>query len=243
MRIMLCDDDAGDLQGLKTLVEQYWKKRGLPSPEICVTLSSADLIRRVKAGERYDVYVLDILMTEGDGISVARIIRENGRKSIIIYATASPEFALGAFGVFASGYLLKPVRESAFDECMDFALSRRLSREESTIPVKCRDGIVNVNVGRVMFVQNVSRVMRIYMEDGEVVESVYIRQPFEEELRELLKNVYFIQPHKSFVVNLEFVEKMLLHDFVMRDGTVVPISRNNLAATKKRYLEYLAKAE
>lgn len=243
IKIMLCDDDTEDLQDLKGLVERYWQRRGLPVPEIYLTQSSAELIRRVKDGENYDIYFLDIMMEERDGIDVARTIRETGRKSIIIYATSSPEFALGAFGVYASGYLLKPVAEETFCECMDFALNRTFPVGESTISVKSRDGIVNINTSQLMYVQNVSRVMRICMADGEVIESVYIRQPFEEELKDLLKNARFLQPHKSFVINLDYVEKLLLHDFVMRGGTVIPISRKNLTATKKRYLEYLSKAE
>ena len=42
-----------------------------------------------------------------------------------------------------------------------------------------------------------SRVMRICMADGRVIESLYIRQPFEEELKDLLKNARFLQPQKS----------------------------------------------
>lgn len=243
IKIMLCDDDTEDLQDIKGLVERYWQKRGLPVPDIHLTQSSAELIRRVKEGEYYDIYLLDIMMTERDGIDVARAIREAGRKSIIIYVTSSPEFAFGAFGVYASGYLLKPVAEETFCECMDYALNRAIPAEDSTISIKSRAGIVNINTSQLMYVQNVSRVMRICMADGEVIESVYIRQPFEEELKELLNNERFIQPHKSFVINLDYVEKLLLHDFVMRGGTVIPISRKNLTATKKRYLEYLSKAE
>lgn len=228
---------------MKKLVEWYWRERGLSVPEIHTTQSSTDLIRRVQEGERYHIYILDIMMGEEDGISVAKAIREAGTKSLIFYASSSPEFALGAFGVYASGYLLKPVGREAFAECLDFALQRLFPRKQNTISVKSRTGIVNVNTDRLMFVQNVSRVMRIYMEDGEVIESVYLRQPFEEELKELLDNPRFIQPHKSFVVNLDYVERMLPHDFVVQGGTAVPISRNNLAVTKKRYLEYLSKTE
>lgn len=243
MKIMLCDDDTEDLQDMEGLVKRYWQRRGLPVPEIYLTQSSSELILRIKEGEYYDIYLLDIMMAERDGIDVARAVREAGRKSIIVYVTSSPEFALGAFGVYASGYLLKPVAEETFCECMDYALNRIFPSVESAISIKSKNGIVNINTGQLMYVQNVSRVMRICMADGEVIESVYIRQPFEEELKELLKNVRFIQPHKSFVINLDYVEKLLLHDFVMRGGTVIPISRKNLTVTKKRYLEYLSKAE
>ena len=119
IKIMICDDDTEDLQHLKGLVERYWQGRRRPVPEIYLTQSSAEPIRRVKDGENYDIYFLDIMMEERDGIDVARTIRETGRKSIIIYATSTPEFALGAFGVYAGDCLLKPVAEETFCECMD----------------------------------------------------------------------------------------------------------------------------
>lgn len=243
IKIMMCDDDARDLQELKNLVWDYWTAHGMSEPEIHMTSSSGELIRRVQAGEYYDIYLLDVMMDEEDGIAVGKAVRETGRgrDSALIYVSNSPEFALGAFSVYASGYLLKPAGPEAFAECMDHILNHRPQKRETFLAVKCKDGIVNVDTDKLMWVENVSRVMHFYLDGGSTVESVYIRQTFEEQLKGLFANPLFLQPHKSFVVNVEYVEKMLPHDFVMADGAVIPISRNNLAAIKKRYLEYLSK--
>ena len=82
-----------------------------------------------------------------------------------------------------------------------------------------------------------------YMEQGKVYESVYIRRPFEQELDRPLQDSRFIQPHKSFVVNMDHVEKMMAHDFLMSDGSVIPISRNSLSQTKRGYLEFLSRMD
>ena len=243
LKIVLCDDDIKDLQYMNNLVERYRSERGISGVEISTCSTAADLICRIENGEFFDIYILDILLEEEDGISLGRTIRESarGKESSFIYVSSSSDFALGAFGVYASGYFLKPVEESRFAECMDRILNQRAQGREKAIAVKSRDGIISVDVDRLMKVENTARVMQFSLEGGAVVESVYIRRPFEEQLKNLLQDRRFIQPHKSFIVNMAYVERMLPHDFIMTDGTVVPISRNNLTITKKRYLEYLSR--
>lgn len=241
MKIMLCDDDEQDLQTLERLIKYYCNIGRLEPADIRTTRSANSLIKDLRAGKYGDIYILDIMMEEKDGISLGEEIRRIHPESIIIYVTSSPEFALGAFGIWASGYLLKPVEETRFAACMDHVMKQFPEKEERLLMIKSKEGIITINRNKLMRVENVSRVLHYYMEDGSVIESVYIRQPFEDQLKELLQDFRFIQPHKSFVINAEYVEKMVHRDFVMTDKSVVPISRAGQAMVKKRYLEYLSK--
>lgn len=243
LKIIMCDDDERDLDQIVGMVERYRSRHEEQVFAVEQTLSVTRLMEKLREGERHDIYILDIMMDEGDGISLGREIRQLSPKSAIIYVTGSPEFALGAFSVYANGYLLKPVNENQFIECMNHAVHQLQTREESIYTFKSREGIVNIELGRLLRVENISRVMHFYLEGGESYESVYIRKPFEKQLEQLLADERFIQPHKSFVINMEHVEKVLAHDFIMTDGVIVPISRNNLAMVKKRYLEYLSKSD
>lgn len=243
LKIIMCDDDTKDLQALAEMVERY-RDRHDEQTFVCEKTQSASwLLDRLKQGERFDIYILDIMMEEQDGISLGKKIREYSPRGAIIYVSSTADYALGAFGVYASGYLLKPVEPEAFEECMNRVLHQMQPREENIYTFKSRDGIVNIEMSKLIRVENVSRVMHFYMEDGTVYESVYIRKPFEQQLEKLLSDGRFIQPHKSFIVNMEQVEKVLPHDFEMSDGTIVPISRNNLPTAKKRYLEHVSKSE
>lgn len=107
--------------------------------------------------------------------------------------------------------------------------------------IKGRDETVLVKPEQIVRVEHVSRVMQFYMSDGSIYTSIYIRQPFEAELEQLLSDGHFIQPHKSFIINMDYISEVTPREFVMTDGAVIPISRNN-GEVKKQYLEYLTRA-
>lgn len=107
--------------------------------------------------------------------------------------------------------------------------------------IRCRDEAVLVKPEQIVRVELVSRAMHFYIADGEEYTSIYIRQSFEAELEELLVAGNFIQPHKSFIINMDYITDVAAQEFVMTDGAVIPISRNN-AEVKKQYLEYLTRA-
>lgn len=243
LKIIMCDDDERDLRQIAELVEDYRNLRPEQPFMIEQTASVAELKRNLEQGKNYDIYILDIMMEEQDGISLGKMIRERSARSAIVYITSTPEYAMSAFGVYASGYLLKPVDESKFFECMDRTVSMMKPREERVYTFKSRSGIVSIELGRLVMVENVSRVMHFHMDHGEVHESVYIRKPFEVQLEQVLQDGRFIQPHKSFVVNMDHVERMMAHDFLMSDGSIVPISRNNMAHVKRGYLDFLSGIE
>ena len=240
---MICDDDERDLRDMTSMMELYQERHEEQAITIEGTTSARELLHGLESGERYDVYILDVMMEEADGITLGRSIRGRNSRCAIIYVTSTPEFALGAFSVYASGYLMKPTSEKEFFDCMDRVADQLRPREDNIYTFKSRDGIVSIDLDRLVRVENVARVMHFYMDDGEMFESVYIRKPFELQLENLLNDRRFIQPHKSFIVNMDQVEKVMTHDFMMTDGTVIPISRNNLALAKKRYLEYLSNME
>lgn len=71
--------------------------------------------------KRNNVYVifLDIEMPAMNGLEAARKIRALCPKTNIIFITGYSEYALEAFSVYASGYLLKPITENQIREALD----------------------------------------------------------------------------------------------------------------------------
>lgn len=242
-RVMICDDEEKDLLEIREMVENYQKKRAgeVPRMEFFSSPSADRLGQSLLEGMRYDIYFLDIMMDGPEGLRIGEQIREMDDSAMIVFVTSSPDYALQAFGVFASAYLQKPVSPDQLEVCMDRLLLRMRPMGRRLFSIKSRDGMIQAEFGQITRVENVSRTMHFHMADGQVYTSVYIRQSFEVQLEELLLDGRFIQPHKSFVINMDYIEKVMPHDFVMTDGTMIPISRNNTSA-KKQYLEYLSRA-
>lgn len=83
--------------------------RQLPQVEEAVGFTDPKAALAYLAGHPADVAILDITMPEMDGITLAARIKEAHPQTAILFLTAYKEYALDAYSVHPSGYLLKPV--------------------------------------------------------------------------------------------------------------------------------------
>ena len=60
-----------------------------------------------------------------------------------------------------------------------------------------------------------------------------------EDLESQLDDPRFLRCQRSFLVNLDFVRGVLGSNFILSDGTQVPVRRESRAAMKTRYEQYL----
>ncbi len=82
-----------------------------------------------------DFAVLDINMPEMDGITLASNIHRISPETAILFLTAHPQYAVDAWKVHATGYVLKPItRERLSDELNYAAEWRRGRAEKEQIP-------------------------------------------------------------------------------------------------------------
>lgn len=66
-----------------------------------------------------DVAFLDVKMGEMDGLTLAKQVKEVCPSCFIIFVTGYSEYAVDAFKLRASGYLLKPVRQKDIETELD----------------------------------------------------------------------------------------------------------------------------
>lgn len=130
MRILIVDDEAMMLEEM-----QYLVKEVRPEAEISCADSYGKALT-FAGQEAFDVAFLDIEMPGMDGLTLARKLKDKCPDMNIIFATAYSKYAVDAFSMYASGYLLKPVKEEQLEEA--FAHLRIPIRyEDDKLRVQC----------------------------------------------------------------------------------------------------------
>lgn len=238
IQIAVCDDDKREVKGLKKRLAEYESNSDV-SFQTSFYDKPEELLRDLEDSAACEIYLLDILMPGVSGIEIGRKIREKNENAVIIYVTSSPDFALDAFGVFAQRYLLKPVKEEDFRKVMDYAVmcSKQVPRFFS---VKTSDGQQMFMYDDIEFIENKSRAIHIHTREGQEIKSKFIRQSFESLMQDVLLENNFIQVHKSYIINMEYVQVYSYNQLTMQSGELIPVSRNRQVEVKRKYLQYMS---
>ena len=73
------------------------------------------------------------------------------------------------------------------------------------------------------------------------MESVCLRKAFEKEAEELILSGAFLQPHKSYIVNMDYIDSLKTAELVLTTGEHLRISKNRHGYVKKTFADYLEK--
>ncbi len=116
----ICVDDEKLVLGLTVSL-----CRELPQkPEVKGVMNAGEALDWLKENKA-DIAILDINMPDMDGITLAARIKEEHPDIAIIFLTGYTQYAIDAFRLHASGYLLKPVSRECLSAEVDYALSGR----------------------------------------------------------------------------------------------------------------------
>lgn len=240
MHIVICDDRIEDLANIEKMLLKY----SIYHPNIDFEMEKFSdaykLLDKIQNNQLADIYILDIIMSEVTGIDIGNQIRKSGRKSIIIYITSSADFALDAYDIHAVRYLVKPVCEEKFFEAVDCALSYIDVKRGSVYIVKTKDGLEQVPYSQIEYIENSSRMLEVNLTNGGKIKSIFIRQSFDEEIKELLNDRSFIKVHKSFLINLRYIKKLNRSNVIMESGASIPVSKKSTVNVKREYLLFVS---
>ena len=83
-----------------------------------------------------DLSILDINMPETDGIELAARIKQMRPETAILFLTAYREYALDAYAVHPTGYLLKPVSQEKLEAEVLYACGDKLKPNHAHVQIR-----------------------------------------------------------------------------------------------------------
>ena len=237
LRIALCDDDEKQLNQAAALLNTYLQPRPHLHGQVETFRSGGALLARAENAGGFDLYVLDILMPELDGINTGRHLRALGEGGEIIYLTSANDFAADSYDVQAFSYLLKPVEQGKFFQVLDQAVKKLKQRRSSAIVVTTADGPRRILLEHIRYVERMGRCMRYYCTDS-TVDSQTIRVSFREMAAPLLADRRFFLCGASFVLNFQHVAGVNGQTALLDNGQTVVLPRAAAPEFKKAWGNY-----
>lgn len=230
MKIAICDDEEFFLVQLKGLLEA------------CNNTKDKLVIEEFRSGEellsgfstdKYDAIILDIEMDGLNGIDAAQQIRSIDSSVIIAFLTSHQEFAIHGYEVNAFRYILKGQPEQMFRRQL-VSIIEEYQQRHICFPIQCKNELHSIAVSDIVYFEVFKRTIVLHTE----------KQQYEYygKLSDIEKDsrlIGFIKPHKSYYVNLGFIGSVKPTELSMKNGDIIPLSRNQRQYVTDRFLEFL----
>jgi DNA-binding LytR/AlgR family response regulator len=235
LHIAVCDDNIDELSNMVQLIDLYRTSRHL-NCEHAVFPNGFELISALEKGKRFDIYCLDIMMPGFTGIDAAKEIRTFDKTAPILFFTSSPEFALESYSVKAINYVLKPISKEklffTFDELLE---QIKLEKDENAVIIKGNEGIQKILISNLIFAEVIGRNVLYHLRSGKVIEST---EAFSPVCDNLMKYGCFMKPHRSYLVNMQYVDTIENHQITLQTLSSVPVAQGKAKEMKQQYLNY-----
>jgi len=235
IKAIIVDDEPNCCKTLSLLLNRY-------CPAVQVTGSYSNGIEALQAinTSSPDLVFLDIQMPRMNGFEMLEKLKTISFH--LIFTTSYDQYALKAFRVSAIDYLLKPV------DCEELQNAVQKVVERSTIPVMeqlqilyqkalhpasainkialpTMEGLQMVLIDSIIYCSSEDNYTNLVLKNKtKIVVSRTLK-----EVEEMLEDHPFVRVHRSYLVNINEIEKYLRSDggyLLMTDGSSIDVSRN-----------------
>ena len=214
--IAVCDDECLERIHISAEIRRCMEELGIPC---CIEQfhSGKELL---KALGRFDLIFLDILMEGMDVMETARRCRELAFETRLVFLSSSRRYVFDAWDVEAFSYLVKPVEKEKLKNVLRRAAGkeRRLPRDYILISRERQKSKVFLDSVRYFEI----RGRQIDIHDRQGIVTFYEKIGV---LEKQLAGKGFFRCHKSYLLNLKYVESYNRQEAILDNGERIPIAR------------------
>ncbi|HBF4104905.1 TPA: response regulator transcription factor [Clostridioides difficile] len=224
-RIVICEDDITQIAFLRECILKSLE--GISSQIELFEFNSGEELLETNL-EGIDIFFLDIKMLQLTGMDVAKIIRETNDTSEIIFITSIVDYIQEGYKVRAYRYLLKPIDFGDLNESILSCISDIIKKRENFMLIENKGIINKILINSIMYIEVRKKVLTIHTKN----DTYYTKNSMDKIELELEKYNFF-RCHKSYLINLEYIQFICKKTVVINDEDV-PVSKYRMADLKKK---------
>ena len=234
--IAICDDEKYFRIREEQLIKKYMEKKACKC-KIDVFNSGKEILDLKKTISQYNIIFLDVNMEEIDGIETAKEIRKITKDAYIVFVTAFVTYALEGYKVDAVRYLLKDDEclEKAINECLETILYK-MDYDKNKMLFEFQEEKKEIYLEDILYIESNLHKLIFHMAGEDVTKyTMYARL---DDINVLLQKNGFCRIHKSYLVNLRYVESVERYKVAFVNGGSLGISKSRYLDTRNECVCY-----
>jgi DNA-binding LytR/AlgR family response regulator len=219
---IVTDDEPVARKGLQGYIE----KTGFL--ELVAVCEDAMQLNTVLKQQPADLLFLDIEMPYITGIEFLKNLANPPK---VIFTTAYERYAIQGYELDVLDYLLKPISPDRFlkavNKAYDYFQSKQ-GNEQAYFFVKTDNKLEKIQFDEILFIEAMENYVAIYTGDKKIITHSTLKA-----INEKLPGNRFIQPHKSYLVNINRIDAI--------EGNVLHVTKYEVPVSKYQKEEVLEK--
>ncbi len=222
LSIAVCDDEIIECCNMEKRIKKIIEEMKIP----CIIRQFQSGGELLQALESFDIVFLDIMMQEMDGMKTAQLFRKKASDKILIFVSSSREYVFEAYDVEAFQYLLKPVEDRKLKNVLQKAVLKTERRSQEFIIVSSQRQKKKLFLDDIYYFEIKGRIV-----DAHGPEGIFTYYEQMGELENKLQDKGFFRCHKSYLVNLKYVDGYNRQEAILENGERIVIA-------KRRYEDF-----
>lgn len=229
LRTLIIDDEPIALEKLRLYVSK------VPFLELAGSCNNAiDAINLLSQSE-IDLIFTDINMPDLNGMELVSSLT---KKPIVVFITAHSQYAVDSYKLSALDYLLKPYDFADFQRAANKAFNMASSQQtrtpgtDSSIFIKVDYRYLRVNFADIRYVKGYGEYLQVFVSGS--ASPLLTLSSFAAIMQQLPGN--FVQVHRSYIVNMNQIERIERGRIILDQDTDIPIG-NNFKASLQEHLQ------
>lgn len=231
INVIIVDDEANARLLLRSMLSDY-------IPDVHVLDEAANIpeaIKKIHIHKPHLVF-LDIEMPGYTGLEILDFFDKERIEFDIVFVTAYSEFAVNAFDLNASDYLLKPIKKEKLERAVERVRQKLEAKSVSPISIdksslddkialQSSEGLTLIYPSDVLYLKADGAYTQFILRGGKRITVAKTLNDF----MKLEDKGYFVRVHRSYIINVNHIKKVLKMDkgtVLMEDDMEVSVSQD-----------------
>lgn len=227
--VLILDDEEASLELSRRAISRYIPENAIYT---AATVEAAMDILREK---HIELAFLDVELRSSDGFTFCQYIHREYPAVTVVILTGHVDFGAKSYDYEPFDFLVKPVDTLRLERTLTRFTKRKKEESTSNLVISTNTGFAILNTEDILYVVKNGNLCHIHCVNGDIHRVAYTL----DKLESMLDGKRFFRTYQSYLVSVTQIRQVRSTSFgtsfeaVLKDGSVVPVSRNKYAKLKE----------